>query len=112
MSIDAIGTQTKIAEKIVAQGRHYFLSVKGNQQGLLDDLEYAFRCKSGSCFQGDIESDHGRIETRKCSILPAKDFLLEENLSAWKDVFTLVKIEVSREIKGDLHQETRYYISD
>ncbi|GHV10079.1 ISAs1 family transposase [Bacteroidia bacterium] len=112
VSIDAIGTQTKIAETIVAKGGHYFLSVKGNQQGLLDDLAYAFQCKRGSCFQGDIESDHGRIETRKCSILPAKDFLLEENLSAWKDVFTLVKIEASREIKGELHQETRYYISD
>ncbi|GHT40425.1 hypothetical protein AGMMS49965_08670 [Bacteroidia bacterium] len=59
LSIDAIGTQTKIAEKIVAQ-----------------------------------------------------DFLLEENLSAWQDVFTLVKIDASREIKGELHQETHYYISD
>jgi hypothetical protein len=37
---------------------------------------------------------------------------LKENKSAWKDVSTLIKIEVSREIKGILHQETRYYISD
>jgi hypothetical protein len=28
--------------------------------------------------------DHGRIETRQCSILAAKAYLLEENLSAWK----------------------------
>ncbi|GHT42667.1 hypothetical protein AGMMS49965_14670 [Bacteroidia bacterium] len=66
--------------------------------------------KEGAVFRAT--SDHGRIETRKCSILPAKDFLLEENLSAWKDVFTLVKIEASRKIKGELHQEMRYYISD
>jgi hypothetical protein len=44
--------------------------------------------------------------------LPAKDFLLEENLFAWKNVSTLIKIDASREIKGILHQETRYYISD
>ena len=39
VSIDAIGTQTKIAEQIIEQKGHYFLSVKGNQKGLLDDLD-------------------------------------------------------------------------
>jgi predicted transposase YbfD/YdcC len=38
VSIDAIGTQTAIAEQIVIQGGHYFLSVKGNQQGLLEEI--------------------------------------------------------------------------
>ncbi|MDR2927543.1 MAG: hypothetical protein LBV41_04995 [Cytophagaceae bacterium] len=28
----------------------------------------------------EIEKDHGRIETRGCPILHAKDFLLEDNL--------------------------------
>jgi hypothetical protein len=37
---------------------------------------------------------------------------LEENRSAWKDISTLIKIDASREIKGVLHQETRYCISD
>jgi predicted transposase YbfD/YdcC len=112
VTIDAIGTQTKIAEKIIAKGGHYFLSVKGNQQGLLEDLECAFKIKKGCCFQGELEYDHGRIENRKCSILLAKDFLLEENLLAWKNITTLIKIEASREIKGILQEETRYYISD
>jgi predicted transposase YbfD/YdcC len=112
VSIDAIGTQTKIAEQIVAQGGHYFLSVKGNQQGLLEDLEHAFKVDKGLKFSQEVERDHGRIEHRQCSILPAKDFLLEENLSSWKNISTLIRIEASREIKGILHQETRYYISD
>jgi predicted transposase YbfD/YdcC len=112
VSIDAIGTQTKIAEQIIDQGRHYFLSVKGNQQGLLEDLEHAFRVDKGVEFIAEVESDHGRIENRRCSILQANDFLLEENKSAWKHISTLIKIEASREIKGVLHQETRYYISD
>ena len=30
----------------------------------------------------------------------------------WKDLTTLVRVEASREIKGVLSQETRYYISD
>lgn len=112
VSIDAIGTQTKIAEQIIAQGGHYFLSVKGNQQGLLEDLEHAFKVNKGVQFFTEPECDHGRIENRHCSILAAADYLLEENLSAWKNVSTLIKVDASREIKGVLQQETRYYISD
>jgi predicted transposase YbfD/YdcC len=112
ISIDAIGTQTKIAEQTVEQDGHYFLSVKGNQQGLLEDLEHAFKVDKGLKFIQKVESDHGRVENRQCSILPAKDFLLEENLFAWKNVSTFIKIEASWEIKGILHQETRYCISD
>jgi predicted transposase YbfD/YdcC len=37
---------------------------------------------------------------------------LEENLSAWQEVSTLIMIDSIREIKGILHQEVRYYISD
>jgi predicted transposase YbfD/YdcC len=112
VSIDAIGTQTKIAEQIIAQKGHYFLSVKANQKGLLDDLEHAFKVNKGLQFIADVESDHGRIENRSCSILPAGEYLLEENRSAWKNVSTLIKVDASREIKGILCKETRYYISD
>jgi hypothetical protein len=48
VSIDAIGTQTKIAEQIIRQGGHYLLSVKGNQQGLLEDVEHAFKVDKGT----------------------------------------------------------------
>ena len=112
VSIDAIGTQTRIAEQIIEQGGHYFLSVKGNQQGLLEDLKHAFKVNKGIRFIDEPTSDHGRIENRQCSILPASEFLLEENLSAWKKVSTIIKIDASREIKGILEQKTRYYISD
>jgi predicted transposase YbfD/YdcC len=43
VTTDITGTQTKIAGQIIGQGGRYFLSVKGNQQGLPDDLEHAFR---------------------------------------------------------------------
>jgi predicted transposase YbfD/YdcC len=112
VTIDAIGTQTKIAGQIVSQGGHYLLSVKENQKELFEDVACAFRTHSGYHVTEEIEKDHGRIETRKCSILPAQDFLLEDNLQAWKNVNTLVKIESKREIKGSIHEETRYYISD
>ncbi len=37
---------------------------------------------------------------------------MDENLSLWKDIATLIKIGATREIKGILTKDTRYYISD
>ena len=111
VSIDAIGTQTKIAEQIRKKNGNYLLSVKGNQQELLDDIECAFKTYKGHCSAEDLDYGHGRIEARKCSILWAEDFLLKENLRAWKDLKTLVRIDSEREIKGVVASDTRYYIS-
>jgi predicted transposase YbfD/YdcC len=112
VSIDAIGTQTEIAKQIREQKGHYLLSVKGNQKGLLEDITCAFKTHHGYDTVEDTERGHGRIETRRCSILPAKNFLLEEHLDTWKDVTTIVRIDSSREIKGVRTEETRFYISD
>jgi hypothetical protein len=54
-------------------------------------MEHAFKVNKGAVFTNEIESNHGRIETRQCSILPDKDYLLEEYLQAWKQVATLTK---------------------
>ena len=112
VSIDATGTQTEIVEQIREQKGHYLLSVKGNQNDLLQDIECAFGTHHGYDRAEDIDSGHGRIETRKCSILSANDFLLEDNLVKWKDLNTLVKVESAREIKGVISHEIRYYISN
>jgi predicted transposase YbfD/YdcC len=112
VTIDAMGTQTAIAAQIREKKGNYLLSVKANQKGLLEDVESAFKVNHGHDTMEETEKGHGRIETRQCSILPAKDFLLDENLKAWKDVATLVKIDASREIKGVRKEETRYYISN
>jgi predicted transposase YbfD/YdcC len=65
VTIDAIGTQTKIAERIIKRQGHYFLSVKGNQAGLGEDLEQAFRIEKGKEYVAEVESNHGRIENRR-----------------------------------------------
>jgi predicted transposase YbfD/YdcC len=112
VTIDAIGTQTKIAEQIRKQKGHYLLSVKSNQKELFEDIACAFKVHGGYDSKEETEKDHGRIETRRCSILPAKSFLLQENLELWPDLTTLVKINTSRDIKGVCSEETRYYISN
>ncbi len=42
VTVDAIGTQTEIAETIITGGGDYLLSVKENQGHLFDDLRYLF----------------------------------------------------------------------
>ena len=112
VSIDAIGTQVDIAKQIVEQQGHYFLSVKGNQESLMEDVQCAFKVHQGYDRCQVIEKDHGRIETRTCSILPAGDFLLDETVATWKNITTLIKIEATRQIKDITQHEVRYYISD
>ena len=92
VSIDAVGTQTAIAKQIRDQRGHYLLSVKGNQQELFEDVQCAFKTHRGYDFMKETDCDHGRIlvlrtkytvETRRYSILPAKDFFLTSTLSFW-----------------------------
>ena len=42
VTIDAMGTQTKIADKIVENGGDYILALKGNQKGLKEEVESVF----------------------------------------------------------------------
>lgn len=86
VSIDAMETQREIAELIVEKKGHYLLALKNNQKSLFEDVECAFKIHSGHDTFQHVESDHGRIESRKCRILPAEEFLMEENLSDWKNL--------------------------
>jgi predicted transposase YbfD/YdcC len=112
VSIDAMGTQREIADLIVEKNGHYLLALKNNQQSLFEDVECAFKMHGGYDVYETLEADHGRIETRKCSILPACEFLMEENLAPWKNLKTLIRLESKREVQGKSTQEVRYYISD
>lgn len=112
VSIDAIGTQTAIVEQIRHQKGHYLLSVKSNQKDLLTEIKHAFKHHKPLDIIEDVDKDHGRIETRRCSILPAKDILMDEVLQSWQDLTTVVMVESTREVKGVITEKTRYYISD
>lgn len=88
------------------------LALKDNQGSLYDDVACAFKMNSGTDIFEEVDAGHGRIETRKCGILPAKNYLTEESLKAWKSLSTVIRIEFTREIKDKVTRDTRYYISD
>ena len=66
VSADALLTQRKLADYLVTQRKaHYHFTVKGNQPGVLQDLELYFRDRGKPHFVEHTPPDHGRIETRK-----------------------------------------------
>ena len=111
VTIDAMGCQRTIAEKIVDKKADYILAVKDNQQLLLDDIKDSFRMLAADTVAEEIDCGHGRVERRRCTVLG--DLTLLDKPGDWKGLRSLVRIEAERFHKatGKTEHETRYYIS-
>lgn len=112
VSIDAIGCQKKIAEKILDKDADYLLALKKNQKDTFEMVEDIFRFNQAT--DEDIISEnknHGRIEKRKCSIINLESIPQDEIPKNWTGLKTVIKIEASRVIKKEIQNSTRYYIS-
>lgn len=112
VSIDAMGTQRKIAGLIKALDGHYFMALKENQGNLLREVEDAFKLHNPTDTFMSEENGHGREEKRECSILPVKILEQEDTYEPWPGLKTIVRIVRHRTIKGVTSKETAYYISD
>ncbi len=120
ITIDAMGCQRKIAEKIITKGAHYVLALKGNQGALRDDVELFFAEQTARDFADTaisrhqtVEKSHGRIETR---IITATDDIawLKERHN-WPGLKSIVMVETVRELGthpgAKVERETRFYIT-
>jgi predicted transposase YbfD/YdcC len=113
VTIDAMGTQTKIARTIRERGAHYVLCVKDNQPKLLDSIMFADIDPRGpltpcSTHEG-TSTGHGRIEVRRCTAFDATNRLHET--AAWKDVASFAVVERVRTVGERTSTERAYYIS-
>jgi predicted transposase YbfD/YdcC len=116
VTIDAMGTQTKIAQQIVEQEGDYVLALKGNQGNLCKDVEQLFAHAQSVNFVGikhdfqeTIDKGHGRIEIRRCWAMEPPEFLLGGE--KWANLTSISMIQAERRLKGKIEYETRYYIS-
>lgn len=111
ITIDAMGCQKNIARKIVSKKADYILSVKENQKDLYEDIKDSFKILKTNDYSEELDYGHGRIETRKCTIIT--DLSLVENVFKWKGLVSIVKIERERYFKATAknENETSYYIS-
>ena len=113
VTIDAMGCQTEIASAIIDKKADYILAVKGNQPKLLEHIEDEFRFGKTIETNTTDDLDHGRMETRKCSIISDFHFIPENN--NWCKLNTIIKIESTREFKNSekpIETAVRYYISN
>ena len=76
--------QKNIADKVIEQKGDYILRVKANQSGLLEAMQSTFKTAQASSFDNmvvysavdEVNNDHGRIESRKCIVLPLRYLML------------------------------------
>jgi len=122
VSIDAMGCQRDIAEKIVAKKADYVLALKGNQGTLREDVELFATEQKANGFKDTqvsrhqtVDGDHGRIETRTYTAFHDIDWLKERH--DWPGLNGVVMVESTREIPGSspgtdkIERETRFYIT-
>lgn len=119
VTIDAMGTQTKIAKKIVKQGGDYLLAVKENQEHLYQDLVGLFSYDQEHHFKDapyqfakTVNKNHGRIEIRQCWTTSDPEYLNTlRTLHKWQGLSSIVMIVAERITDRHTSTETRYYIS-
>jgi hypothetical protein len=92
---------------IVTSGNDYIGALKGNQSGLLAEVDVNFTPETT---YEQINKGHGRIEKRSVSICQTLDCIRQ-----WPGLTTLIRVESERQIIRhqfiEVTTETRYYIS-
>lgn len=120
VTIDAMGCQSEIAEKIRERGGDYVLAVKENQPALHQTLKRHLDEMILENFKGvrhgfvqTVDGDHGRIETRKLWVTDQlHNWLDAGQLFRWKDLQSVAVVESTREIPlKPTSVQRRYFIS-
>lgn len=119
VTIDAMGCQTEIAEKIIAREADYVLALKENQGNLYEDVERLFDDLESSQYQAykfdfdkTVDKNHGRIEIRECWTISDPEVLRYlRGFANWKNLVTVSRIRSQRWIGEEKSCEDRYHIA-
>jgi len=110
VTIDAAGTQTEIAQKIVDKGGDYMLAVKGNQPTLHRSIIEHFAGRDATLdYVQTVEDAHGRHEVRRTWVSDAVDDI--DTSERWPKLACLVRVESTRTVGSAQHaSQNRYFI--
>ena len=116
VTIDAMGTQTEIAKKIIDKKGDYVLALKGNQGNLHKDVvdyfgdpEFKKKIKDEGNYHKTVEKAHGQIETRE--YYQTEDIEWLPDKKKWKNLKSIGMVETTTEkTDGTKTKETRYFI--
>ncbi len=118
VTIDAMGTQTKIAEQIIEQQGDYALALKENQGTMYEGVSETFALALKDQFaqiqhesHRTVEKGHGRMEIREYWTISEPEilaFLDAEN--RWKGLQGIGMVRAERRIDQEVTQEIRYFL--
>lgn len=114
VTLDAMGCQRGIVERIVEKGADYLIALKGNQETLLETVKETFAGREehweGS-YAETFEEGHGRVETRRCWVTSRVEKYARHE--EWKGLGSFVLVESERTVKekNETQVEQRYFIS-
>lgn len=116
VTIDAMGTQTKIAQLIQDRGADYCLALKENQPNLFQEVVHLFERAEGidwseveHDFHRTINKGHGRTEIRRHWTMPVTELFFDEE--KWTGLQSIGLIESVRKIDGETTTNKRYYLN-
>ena len=122
ITIDAMGCQREIAQKIIDKKADYVLALKGNQGSLREDVEVFVAEQKAKGFKDTkisrdetVDGDHGRIETRTTTVI--HDIAWLQDRHDWPGLKSVIIVDSIREIPGPspgtdkIERETRFYIT-
>jgi predicted transposase YbfD/YdcC len=118
VTIDAMGTQTKIAAQIIEQEGDYALALKDNQGNLFDEVKATFALAEKDGFADQqwesdrqVEKGHGRIEIREYWTLsdPAILAYLDPERK-WQGLRGIGVVRAERRTEQKRTKETRYFL--
>lgn len=117
VTIDAIGTQTKIIDKIINKEGYYCLPLKTNQGNAYKDVKDYFEFVQGNKLEHNkldkniqYNKGHGRIETRETYVITNFDEL--DGIKKFKDVKAIIMTRNTRDLSDSTSVQEKYYISN
>lgn len=119
VTIDAMGTQTSIAQKIVDREGDYILALRENQPSLLEDIRFYMQQEilphqksqlaACSAYAKSVEKAHGRIDKRECWLISDLSWL--ETRNRWAGLRGAALIRSTRTLPdGQSSVTDRYYL--
>jgi len=115
VTIDAMGCQKAIAQKLTDQGVDYVFGLKGNQSTLHDAVKTLFDVAEWQHYRtfanwghADENAGHGRVERRRCVALPCP---ASAPFADWPGIESVTMVESTRQAEGKITTEKRYFVS-
>jgi len=111
VTLDALGAQPHIAEKIIDKGANYILQIKKNRLNTVKDIELTFQTTKPDSVRSTTEDAHGRIEKRRVSVINSSNQI--RKAEQWKNLQSVVMVESESvdKVTGAVDRATAYYIT-